>query len=63
MSTQPDTLVSYLVSEGTAALTLPRTPAQFAYQPEADALINDIEHCSQAFVLDLISSSWGTRQA
>jgi hypothetical protein len=64
MSTQPDTLVSYLVSEGTAALTLPRTPAQFAYQPEADALINDIEHCPQAFVLGCLCNRQGSaRQA
>ena len=47
-------LINRLVVEGNAALALPRLPSQFAYDPGADAILNDIEHYPQAFVLGWI---------
>ena len=39
-----------LVEEGAALLAQPRMPSQFAYEPAADAILNDIEQYPQAFV-------------
>jgi endonuclease-3 len=52
-------LVGRLVDEGRAALAQPRQPALFAYDPAADAILNDIEHCPQAFVLGCLANRMG----
>ena len=41
-------------------LARPRRPVQFAYHPEADALLNDIEHYPQAFVLGCLCDRQGS---
>jgi endonuclease III len=57
-------LVGRLVDEGRTALAQPRQPTLFAYAAAADAILNDIEHCPQAFVLGCLANRmWKARQA
>jgi endonuclease III len=60
MSSQLERLISHLVDEGTAALAVPRLPAQFAYDSAADRILNDIEHYPQAFVLACLCDRQGS---
>jgi len=55
MSAQMERLVNRLVEEGAALLAQPRMPAQFAYEPAADAILNDIEQYPQAFVFGCLT--------
>ena len=59
MSARMEQLVGRLVDEGRAALAQPRQPALFAYDIAADAILNDIEHCPQAFVLGCLANRMG----
>lgn len=59
MSAQMEQLVSYLVDEGRELLAQPRQPAAFAYDPAADAILNDIEEYPQAFVLGCLANRMG----
>jgi hypothetical protein len=52
-------LVSHLVEEGTAALAQPRQSALFAYDAEADAILNDVERYPGAFVLGCLANRMG----
>jgi len=64
MSARLGRLVDHLVAEGRAVLAQPRQPASFAYDPASDALLNDIEHHPQAFVLGCLANRMGkARQA
>jgi endonuclease III len=64
VAVQLERLISRLVEEGNAALTQPRQPAEFAYDPDADAILNDIEQYPQAFVLACLCNRQGmARQA
>jgi len=53
-------LVNRLVEEGAALLAQPRMPAQFAYEPAADAILNDIEQYPQAFVFGCLCNRQGS---
>ena len=59
MSVQLERLITRLVDEGNAALAQPRQPAEFAYDPDADAILNDIEQYPQAFVLACLCNRQG----
>jgi endonuclease III len=64
MSVQLERLITRLVEDGNAALAQPRQPAEFAYDPDADAILNDLEQYPQAFVLACLCDRRGTaRQA
>ena len=63
MSARLGRLVDHLVAEGRAVLAQPRQPASFAYDPASDALLNDIEHHPQAFVLGCLANRMGNRCA
>ena len=52
-------LVRHLVGEGRELLAQPRQPAAFAHDPEADAILNDIERYPQAFVLGCLANRMG----
>lgn len=52
-------LVHLLVNGGRELLAQPRQPAVFAYDPEADAILNDIERYPQAFVLGCLANRMG----
>jgi hypothetical protein len=60
MSSRLQRLIDQLVAEGNVALARPRRPTQFAYQPEADAILNDIERYPQAFVLGCLCNRRGS---
>jgi endonuclease III len=49
-------LVAHLVDDGRELLARPRGPALFAYDPKADAILNDIEGYPQAFVLGCLAN-------
>ena len=64
MSVQIERLINRLVEEGNSALAQARQPAEFAYDPDADAILNDLEQYPQAFVLACLCDRQGTaRQA
>lgn len=55
-------LVRCLVDEGTELLAQPRQAAVFAYDPAADAILNDIDQHPQAFVLGCLANRMGKAQ-
>jgi uncharacterized HhH-GPD family protein len=55
-------LVRRLVNEGTELLAQPRQAAVFAYDPAADAILNDIDQHPQAFVLGCLANRMGKAQ-
>jgi endonuclease III len=59
MSSSLEQLVNRLVEEGSAIVAAPRRHEKFAYDEEADELINDIEHYPQAFVLGSLCNRQG----
>jgi endonuclease III len=52
-------LICRLVDEGRELLHQPRQAALFAYDPAADAILNDIERYPQAFVLGCLANRMG----
>jgi endonuclease III len=55
-------LTRRLVKQGEAALARPLGPVVFADDPAADALVNDIQGCPQAFVLACLCDRRGTAE-
>jgi endonuclease III len=59
MSARMEQLVCRLVDDGRKLLAQPRQAALFAYNPAADAILNDIERYPQAFVLGCLANRMG----